>query len=65
MNRDAIDSKLEPVGSHEAGKLYRLGILDVVVLNGTSKEMGRQYGTLMKDKILTIGARGLQTIGGA
>jgi hypothetical protein len=45
---------MEPVGSHEAGKLYRLGILDVVVLNGTYKEMGRQYGTLMKDKILTI-----------
>lgn len=54
IDRDAIDASLTEVRSHGDGKVYRLGVLDVVVLKGTFKEMGIQYGTLMKDKILAV-----------
>jgi len=54
FDRDAVDNTLKEVASHGDGKVYRLGVIDVVVLNGDFKEMGRQYGTLMKDKILAV-----------
>ena len=54
IDRDAVETSKKEIGSHGNGKLYRQGVLDVVVLEGTFMEMGRQYGTLLKDKILAI-----------
>ena len=54
IDRDSIDSTMKEIGSHGEGKLYRQGVLDVVVLEGTFKEMGCQYGNLLKDKILAV-----------
>lgn len=38
----------------EGGKLYQSGIFDVVILKGTYRQMGRQYGGLVKDKIISF-----------
>lgn len=53
IGKDEIVSNAKFVREYEGGKLFRIGILDLVVLNGTHKEMGQQYGHLVKDKILT------------
>jgi len=42
---------LNYISSFEGGHKYRLGNIDVLLLSGTYKEMGRQYGGLMKDKL--------------
>ena len=54
IDRDKIESSMKEISTYEGGKLYRQGVLDVVVLNGTFMEMGRQYGNLMKDKIIAV-----------
>lgn len=41
-----------PPEIHEKGRLYRINDYPVLVLEGTYKEMGRQYGKLLKDEIL-------------
>jgi hypothetical protein len=38
-------------GTYEDGKLYKAGEINVVVLNGSYYEMGRQYGTLLKTEL--------------
>jgi hypothetical protein len=53
IDKDKIDSNAKLVREYEGAQLFRVGILDLVVLNGTHKEMGQQYGGLVKDKILT------------
>lgn len=40
-----------PLKEFEGGKLYRSGKIDILVLQGTYKEMGRQYGGLIQEKI--------------
>lgn len=42
---------LNHVSSFEGGHKYLLGGLDVLLLSGTYREMGRQYGHLMKKKL--------------
>jgi len=54
VDRDKIESTLTEISTSGKGKLSRLGVLDVVVLEGTFIEMGRQYGHLLKDKILAV-----------
>lgn len=48
---DEISTDVQNVDEFEGGELYRHETLDLVVLNGSYKEMGRQYGTLLKEKI--------------
>jgi len=38
-------------GNFYQGKLYKAGKINVVVLEGTYEEMGRQYGALLKDEL--------------
>jgi hypothetical protein len=45
-------SSLQFVSSYENGDRYLAGNYTVIVLNGTYREMGRQYGSLMKDELL-------------
>lgn len=56
FNKEAI--KLENVSenivlekTYREGKLYQAGNVNVVTLRGSYREMGQQYGTLMKDEI--------------
>ncbi|MGP8190943.1 MAG: C45 family autoproteolytic acyltransferase/hydolase [Methanobacterium sp.] len=53
IDKDTIDSNAKLVSEYAGAQLFHVGILDLVVLNGTHKEMGHQYGSLEKDKILT------------
>jgi hypothetical protein len=41
----------KPVATFEGGKLYMAGNLKVVDLHGSYREMGRQYGALMKNDL--------------
>jgi hypothetical protein len=41
----------KPVAEFEGGQLYKNGPVDIVVLEGTYRQMGRQYGTLLSGKI--------------
>ena len=43
---------LQPVASFEGGQRYVAGPYNVIVLSGSYREMGRQYGSLMKDELL-------------
>jgi hypothetical protein len=45
------NANLELVSTFEGGSLYKAGKFDVVVLNGTYLEMGRQYGGLLGPQI--------------
>ncbi|UUX93022.1 C45 family autoproteolytic acyltransferase/hydolase [Methanoplanus endosymbiosus] len=45
------DSQLTKVGVFEDGTRYEAGPYHVVVLSGTYREMGRQYGALMTDEL--------------
>ncbi len=45
-----LDTK-SPVATFEGGLRYKAGTYDVIVLNGSYREMGRQYGALMKDEL--------------
>lgn len=42
---------LELISTFEGGRLYRAGKFNVLVLNGTYREMGRQYGGLIGPQI--------------
>ncbi len=55
VDKNSITQKATKIKDYQGGSLYRIGVMDIVVLNGTYKEMGQQYGYLVKDKI--IGAR--------
>ena len=44
-------ASLQPVASFEGGSRYLAGTYPVVVLNGSFREMGRQYGALMKTEL--------------
>jgi len=46
------NSSLQFVSSFENGDRYLAGNYTVIVLEGTYREMGRQYGGLMKDELL-------------
>lgn len=52
IDRDSITTEAKHVRDSNGGSLYRIGSIDMVVLNGTYKEMGLQYGDLAKDKLL-------------
>jgi hypothetical protein len=41
----------KPVAEFEGGMLYKKGPVDLVVLSGTYRQMGRQYGGLLSGKI--------------
>jgi len=45
-----LDTKT-PVMTFKGGKLYRTGSLNVVELHGSYRDMGRQYGTLLKNEL--------------
>ena len=45
---------LQPVSAFENGQRYKAGPYDVVVLSGSYREMGRQYGNLMKDELRSV-----------
>lgn len=49
---DDIDTTQTEVADFEGGKLYKMNPCDLVVLSGTYREMGRQYGHLLKDGIV-------------
>jgi hypothetical protein len=42
------------VSAFENGQRYKAGPYDVVVLSGSYREMGRQYGSLMKDELRSM-----------
>lgn len=52
VDRDSITTEVTHVQDWNGGSLHRIGGVDMVVLNGTYKEMGRQYGHLAKDKMI-------------
>ena len=45
------NANLELVSTIEGGSLYRAAKFNVAVLNGTYREMGRQYGGLLRAQI--------------
>lgn len=49
-----VSDDLIPVSYFEGGNRYSAGPYHVVVLSGTYREMGRQYGGLMKDELLAV-----------
>jgi hypothetical protein len=42
---------LKPVSTFENGQRYKAGTYNVIVLSGSYREMGRQYGSLMKAEL--------------
>jgi hypothetical protein len=42
----ANSQDLKPVASFEGGQRYKAGPYNVIVLTGSYREMGRQYGSL-------------------
>jgi hypothetical protein len=48
---DTNSSGLKLSAEFEGGKLYRFGKISVVELNGNYREIGRQYGMLLKDEL--------------
>jgi len=46
----AYAQELQPISEFEGGKLYKAGKLNVVVMRGNFYQMGRQYGSLLKDE---------------
>ncbi|MDP2797088.1 MAG: C45 family peptidase [Methanoregula sp.] len=45
---------LKAISAFENGQRYKAGPYDVVVLSGSYREMGRQYGSLMKDELRSV-----------
>ncbi|UUX91373.1 C45 family autoproteolytic acyltransferase/hydolase [Methanoplanus endosymbiosus] len=50
----AGSDELKLVSSFEGGERCSAGPYDVLVLSGSYREMGRQYGSLMKDELLAV-----------
>lgn len=46
-----LEKDVRPQREFEGGKLYKAGNIGVLQLSGSYKEMGRQYGGLLKDEI--------------
>jgi hypothetical protein len=46
-----LDTDVRPEREFEGGKLYKVGNIRILQLSGSYKEMGRQYGGLLKDEI--------------
>ena len=44
-------ANLKLVSEFESGKLYKSGKINVLVLRGNFREMGRQYGKLLKNDL--------------
>lgn len=49
-NWDVIGADTEKVAEFEGGERYRHEGIDLLVLSGSYKEIGRQYGTLLEEK---------------
>lgn len=47
----SAQTSLKPAAEFEGGKLYTFGEFSLVDLHGNYREMGRQYGHLMRDKL--------------
>lgn len=47
----AATGDLKLISTFEGGKLYRAGQMNVLELHGTFRQMGRQYGHLLKDQL--------------
>ena len=47
----AATGDLQLISTFEGGKLYRAGQINVLELHGTFRQMGRQYGQLLKDQL--------------
>ncbi|MGV8088937.1 MAG: C45 family autoproteolytic acyltransferase/hydrolase [Methanothrix sp.] len=54
LNASKAIGNLTPVAAFEGGIRYKAGAYDVIVLNGTYREMGRQYGALMEDELQSV-----------
>ncbi|MDX8339041.1 C45 family autoproteolytic acyltransferase/hydrolase [Draconibacterium sp. IB214405] len=52
IDKNLIVKDVKHVKDSNGGSLYKIGPLDLIVLNGTYKEMGRQYGELAKEKMV-------------
>ncbi len=55
-------SKLTPVSSYGTGKLFKAGPLNILQLNGNYRQMGKQYGWLLKEelnRLYEVGINGL------
>lgn len=50
----ASAADLKPVEEFEGGKLYRAGEVRVLEMNGTYRQMGRQYGHLLREDLLAM-----------
>ena len=48
---DKTNAAFTDVAEFEGGKLYKMSPCHLLVLNGTHRQMGRQYGHLLKDQI--------------
>ncbi len=46
-----VQKELKLISQFEEGRLYRVGHINVVVLNGSFYNMGRQYGSLMQEQL--------------
>lgn len=51
---DKVTAEAKPLKEAEGGRLYRMESAYLVVLNGRYREMGRQYGLLLKDQIIKM-----------
>ncbi len=51
---DKISTSVKKIAEFEGGEHYRHDAVDLLVLNGSYKAMGRQYGTFMKEKLAII-----------
>jgi len=51
FSQPAISTDLTPVASFEYGQRFSAGDYPVIVLSGTYRQMGRQYGGLMKNEL--------------
>ncbi len=45
---------LKPIASFEGGQRYKAGPYNVIVLSGSYREIGRQYGNLMRDELRSV-----------
>ena len=50
----------QPVSTFEGGGLYKSGKLNILDLHGTYKQMGRQYGYLIKEQLHTLYKRAIE-----
>ena len=58
--KEVVQPGLTFIKSSEGGRLYRADKFDIVVLTGTYREMGRQYGALVGDKIRRFYEAGIE-----